>query len=57
MLVTTGEADVVTENVPAEPATNVALPALVNTGVEAMVRTKVCDAAVPTPLLALMVSG
>ena len=57
MLVTAGTAEVVTLKVAAVPTTNVALAALVNAGAEVIVRTKFCVAAVPTPLLAEMVSG
>ena len=49
----------VTVKVPAEPTVKVVLPALViagATGVGFTVSVKFCDAAVPTPLLAVIVS-
>ena len=47
----------VTVNVPAEPTANDVLFALVMTGAWFTVSEKACEASVPTPLCALIVSG
>ena len=59
--VASGKASVVTVKLPATPAAKVVVAALVNDGLmlgrEFTVSTKLCVAAVPIPLLALIVMG
>jgi len=50
-----GKPVAVTVKVPPVPTVNVAIVPLVNTGVASTVNVKLCDAVVPTPLLAVKV--